>query len=131
MQRYNSDLANGYGNLVSRTLTLIAKTSAGAVEDCVEANSLVFYMPERMETHNHPANDELLGATEGQLLGWRMTQIIESVDKKFEQSSFSETLTTIAGAIASVDQFLTSRKPWAATETPLSGGPSLDPLHRL
>ncbi len=120
VQRYNSDLANGYGNLVSRTLTLIAKTSAGAVEDCVEANSLVFYMPERMETHNHPANDELLGATEGQLLGWRMTQIIESVDKKFEQSSFSETLTTIAGAIASVDQFLTSRKPWAATETPLS-----------
>jgi methionyl-tRNA synthetase len=120
VQRYNSDLANGYGNLVSRTLTLIAKTSGGTVDDCVEANSLVFYMPERKETHNHPASDELLGATEGQLLGWRMRQIVESVDKKFDQSSFSETLTTIAAAIASVDQFLTSRKPWAATETPLS-----------
>lgn len=47
VQRYNSDLANGYGNLVSRTLTLIAKTSSGVIEDCLEANSLVFYMPER------------------------------------------------------------------------------------
>ena len=46
VQRYNSDLANGYGNLVSRTLTLIAKTSSGIVEDCLEAKSLVFYMPE-------------------------------------------------------------------------------------
>ena len=39
--RYNADLANGYGNLVSRTLALIAKTSDGVVEDCLEANSLV------------------------------------------------------------------------------------------
>ena len=29
VQRYNSDLANGYGNLVSRTLTLIAKSFCG------------------------------------------------------------------------------------------------------
>jgi methionyl-tRNA synthetase len=118
--RYNADLANGYGNLVSRTLTLIAKSSAGTIEDCLEANSLVFYMPERKETHNHPANDELLSASEGQLLGWRMTAIIESFDRKLQQNSFADALTTIAAAIASVDQFLTSRKPWAATETELS-----------
>jgi methionyl-tRNA synthetase len=120
VQRYNSDLANGYGNLVSRTLTLILKTSAGQIEDCLEANSLVFYMPEKKETHNHPANDELLGASEGQMLGWQMGRVIESAGKKFEQNSFSEALTTIAAAIARVDQFLTSRKPWAATETELS-----------
>jgi len=120
VQRYNSDLANGYGNLVSRTLTLIAKTSAGVVEDCLEANSLVFYMPERKETHNHPANDELLSASEGQLLGWRMTEIAESFGKKIERSSFAEALATTSAAIASVDQFMTSRKPWAATETELS-----------
>jgi methionyl-tRNA synthetase len=120
VQRYNSDLANGYGNLVSRTLTLIAKTSSGTVEDCLEANSLVFYMPERKETHNHPANDELLSASEGQLLGWRMTEIVESFGKKIERSSFTEALATTSAAIASVDQFMTSRKPWAATETELS-----------
>jgi methionyl-tRNA synthetase len=120
VQRYNSDLANGYGNLVSRTLTLIAKTSSGIVEDCLEANSLVFYMPERKETHNHPANDELLSASEGQLLGWRMTEIAESFGKKIERSSFAEALATTSAAIASVDQFMTNRKPWAATETELS-----------
>jgi len=120
VQRYNSDLANGYGNLVSRTLTLIAKTSAGAVEDCLEANSLVFYIPETKETHNHPANEELLSASEGQLLGWRMTEIVESVSKKNQQNAFSEALTAIASAIALVDQFLTSRKPWSATESEFS-----------
>jgi methionyl-tRNA synthetase len=120
VQRYNSDLANGYGNLVSRTLTLVAKTSSGSVEDCLEANSLVFYMPEKLETHNHPANDEVLSASEGQLLGWRMNEIVESVGRSLEQNSFAETLTTIAAAIASVDQFLSNRKPWAATETELS-----------
>jgi methionyl-tRNA synthetase len=120
VQRYNSDLANGYGNLVSRTLTLIAKSSAGAVEDCLEANSLVFYMSETKETHNHPANEELLSASEGQLLGWRMTEIVESVSKKNQQNAFSEALTAVASAIALVDQFLTSRKPWSATESEFS-----------
>jgi methionyl-tRNA synthetase len=120
VQRYNSDLANGYGNLVSRTLTLIAKSSAGVVENCIEANSLVYYQPERKETRNHPANDELLSATEGQALGWSLSARIESVEKSFEQNSFAEALTTIAAAIAKVDQFLTSRRPWAATETELS-----------
>ena len=120
VQRYNSDLANGYGNLVSRTLTLIAKSSAGIVEDCLEANSLVYYQPERKETHNHPANDEVLAASEGQLLGWKMTEVVDSVGKKLEQNSFADALTAIAAAIASVDQFMTSRKPWAATETDLS-----------
>ena len=60
--RYNADLANGYGNLVSRTLALIAKTSGGVVEDCLEANSLVFYQPERLETPNHLASAEILAA---------------------------------------------------------------------
>ena len=31
VQRYNSDLANGYGNLVSRTLTMIGKYFDGVV----------------------------------------------------------------------------------------------------
>jgi methionyl-tRNA synthetase len=120
VQRYNADLANGYGNLVSRTLTLITKTSSATVEDCLEANSLVFYMPERKETHNHPANDELLGASEGQLLGWRLKEIVVWVEEKLSTNSFSEALAAIAGAIASVDRFLTARKPWNATETELS-----------
>ena len=118
--RYNADLANGYGNLVSRTLSLIMKTSANIVEDCLEANSLVSYLPELKETHNHPEREELLSASECQLLGWRMTEIITGVTKRFQQNAFTETLSLIASAVASVDQLLTSRKPWSATETELS-----------
>ena len=35
VQRYNSDLANGYGNLVSRTLTMIGKYFGGVVPEPV------------------------------------------------------------------------------------------------
>ena len=54
------------------------------------------------------------------MLGWKMTEVVESVSKKLEQNSFADALTAIAAAIASVDQFMTSRKPWAATESDLS-----------
>ena len=120
VQRYNSDLANGYGNLVSRTLNLIAQSSGGIVEDCLEANSLVFYMPEKKETHNHPANEELLSASEGQMIGWNLTEIVGTVSKKMEQNAFSEALAAVASGIALVDRFITSRKPWAATESEIS-----------
>ena len=33
MQRYNGDLANGYGNLVSRVVNMIHKYFEGAVPD--------------------------------------------------------------------------------------------------
>jgi methionyl-tRNA synthetase len=118
--RYNADLANGYGNLVSRTLSLIAKTSSGVVEDCLEANSLVYYLPELKETHNHPEMKETLSASEGQLVGWRMTEIVNLAHQRFEQNSFGDALALVSTAIATVDQLMTSRKPWSATETELS-----------
>ncbi|MBN9615049.1 MAG: methionine--tRNA ligase subunit beta [Acidobacteriales bacterium] len=39
VQRYNSDLANGYGNLVSRTLNLIHQNFAGIVPEDLEAQN--------------------------------------------------------------------------------------------
>jgi methionyl-tRNA synthetase len=118
--RYNADLANGYGNLVSRTLSLIAKTSSGVIEDCPEANSLVFYQAPRIETPSQPERQEILSASECQLLGWGMTEVVEAFAKNIERNAFSEALTSVARAIASVDGLLTSRKPWSATDTELS-----------
>jgi methionyl-tRNA synthetase len=118
--RYNADLANGYGNLVSRTLALIAKTSGGVIEDCLEANSLVFYQAERKETPNHPASPELLAASECQLLAWRLREIATALQQRFDERAFADALSLVSSAIASVDQLMTSRKPWAATETELS-----------
>ena len=120
VQRYNSDLANGYGNLVSRTLNLIHKTSDGVVEDCLEANSPVYYQPPQLETHNHPESPEVLAASECQILGWRISEVVERAGQKFEQNAFADVLTTISAGIALVDQLMTSRRPWAATETELS-----------
>jgi methionyl-tRNA synthetase len=118
--RYNADLANGYGNLVSRTLALIAKTSGGVVEDCLEANSLVFYQPKQIETPNHPESQEILAASECQVVAWRLREIASNVQKSFEERAFADALGSVASSIALIDQLMTSRKPWAATETDLS-----------
>ncbi len=115
--RYNADLANGYGNLVSRTLALIAKTSGGVIEGCLEANSLVFYQQQRKETPHHP---EVLGASECQLLTWRLREIASTLQQRLEERAFADALSLVASAIASVDQLMTLRKPWAATSTDLS-----------
>ena len=118
--RYNADLANGYGNLVSRTLALIAKTSGGVVEDCLEANSLVFYQAKQIETPNHPESREILAASECQIIAWRLREIASNVQKSLEERAFADALSSVASSIALVDQLMTSRKPWAATETELS-----------
>jgi methionyl-tRNA synthetase len=119
--RYNADLANGYGNLVSRALSMIAKTSPdGAIEDCLEANSMIFYLPELKETHNHPAQKELLSASECQLLGWQLVSFAGKIEQGISDRNFADALSGITTAIASVDQLLTSRKPWAATDTEIS-----------
>src|SRR6201996_7943930 len=48
VQRYNSDLANGYGNLVSRTLTMIGKYFDGVVPEAVgiQADSIATRIPD-------------------------------------------------------------------------------------
>jgi methionyl-tRNA synthetase len=118
--RYNADLANGYGNLVSRTLSLIAKTSSGVIEDCSEANSLIFYQAPRIETPSQPEKQEILSASECQSLGLGITQVVNAFATHMERNAFSDALTVVARAIASVDGLLTSRKPWSATDTEIS-----------
>ena len=120
--RYNADLANGYGNLVSRTLSLIVKSSGGIVEDCPEANSLVFYQAPRIETPSQPERTEVLAASEGQTLGWAVLRATESFHESLERNSLADALGLVARTISAVDGFITSRKPWAATETDISQG---------
>ncbi len=118
--RYNADLANGYGNLVSRTLNLIAKTSNGVVEDCLEANSMVAYHPALAETNEHRGQGELLAGSECQLFAWRLRELADKSQRQLDALAPSDALATLATAIASVDGLMTSRKPWAATETDIS-----------
>jgi methionyl-tRNA synthetase len=83
--RYNADLANGYGNLVSRVLKLIE----GAVEVASEQSAA-------------PAGALQQAAEE----------CIRCVRAGFEEFRFSNLTSDIAGFIAAVDGMLTSVAPW-------------------
>jgi methionyl-tRNA synthetase len=93
VQRYNSDLANGLGNFVSRVLTMIANYCGGVIPNFHEQGKL----PER--THGSD-----LTAT------WQKT--LEDINSQYDQFKFSGALERIWELIAGVDIFLTLKKPW-------------------
>ncbi|HWZ32350.1 MAG TPA: methionine--tRNA ligase [Bryobacteraceae bacterium] len=84
VERYNSDLANGLGNLASRTLTMIHQYRAGVVPDCPGDSKI--------------AQD----ATEA---------TAHALDH-FDKLDFSVAIEVIRGLIARVDKFIVERAPW-------------------
>ena len=86
VQRYNSDLANGYGNLVSRTLAMIGKYFDGVV-------------PERPSQLNEPLLEKF-ESVQGEFAS------------SFESLEFSRTLEAAWSLVAAVDGFLTMKAPW-------------------
>ena len=87
--RYNSDLANGLGNLASRTAALIEKNFSGKIPKATERRP----------------QDEALAKEVQVAIG----EALES----FENLSFARALETIWGVIASADKYLTTEQPWA------------------
>jgi methionyl-tRNA synthetase len=87
--RYNSDLANGLGNLASRTAAMIEKSFEGKVPKPVERKP----------------QDEAL-AKEAQ-------DAIGEVLERYNKMEFARALETIWGVIAAADKYLTTEQPWA------------------
>jgi methionyl-tRNA synthetase len=87
--RYNSELANGLGNLASRTAALIEKTFAGKIPKPAQ----------------FAAQDDALA----KLVQTAIGEILES----YENFSFSRTLEQIWSVIAAADKYLTTEQPWA------------------
>ncbi len=87
VQRYNSDLANGYGNLASRTLTMIQKYFDGIVPAAAACDTALC---------EDAAN------------------YVETFGREFDALNFSKALESLWGMIGSVDGFLTARAPWKA-----------------
>ena len=88
VQRYNGDLANGYGNLVSRVVNMIHKYFGGVV-------------PEAGAT----------GAAEAAIHG-EAARVILEFNAQFETMDFARALETLWSLVAAVDGYLTSSAPW-------------------
>jgi methionyl-tRNA synthetase len=84
VQRYNSDLANGLGNLATRTLAMIHQNYSGAIP-------------------NGPGDPAIAQAA---------TLAVDSALDSLEWLNFSKALETIWGLISAVDKFIVERAPW-------------------
>ena len=88
VQRYNGDLANGYGNLVSRVVNMVHKYFGGVAPEV--------------------SND-----TEGEAVIRRTTtDVIAAFGPEFDALNFSEALKSLWLLVAETDGYLTANAPW-------------------
>ncbi|MGA8865449.1 MAG: methionine--tRNA ligase, partial [Candidatus Sulfotelmatobacter sp.] len=95
VQRYNSDLANGLGNLASRTLTMINRYFKGEVPYPSPGAA-------RMVADDTVAQAARLAILEFGIL--------------FNDFQFSRALETVWGLIATVDKYIVENEPWSLGE---------------
>jgi len=95
VQRYNSDLANGLGNLASRTLTMINRYFKGEV-------------PYPSRAASKMASDEAIAAL--------AQKTIREFGLMFDQFQFSRALESAWALIAAVDKYIVENEPWALGE---------------
>jgi methionyl-tRNA synthetase len=84
VQRYNSDLANGYGNLVSRTLSMVEKYFGGEIPFG------------RMDDR----------------VGFEIQLMTSTIWNNYDELDFSSLLHNISNIIRAADQHITSAAPW-------------------
>jgi len=93
LTRYNSDLANGLGNLASRTAAMIEKNFAGKIP---KAGKL------------EPRDETLARQTQS---------AIGDVLDYFEKMNFARALESLWSVIATADKYLTTEKPWSLSDS--------------
>ncbi len=122
LTRYNSDLANGLGNLASRTLAMIERYCGGDVPASPDPNSAtVSTAGSATGSAAGSAAASTAASTAGEAeaaLVAALSQLPAEVLKAYEELSFSRALELIWAAIAQVDGYLTIRKPWTLAENP-------------
>ncbi len=109
VQRYNADLANGYGNVVSRVLKLIEKKFGSGTaffqhpRISIMRNWLFLRRPDSKQPviSNNPY--EVFYAADGQHKIWNYT---------FSAGSYKNVLEGIFTAFGQVDEYLNLNKPW-------------------
>ncbi len=123
--RYNADLANGYGNLVSRVLNMIIQNRAGVVPEKRDWRNLISGLsePKHIDSDNprkrfSPGTDEVKQSST--LLASQFTQVVSTSD-------FLSSLNPIAAVTQQIDEYLSFSKPWElAKRTDSQNGQALD-----
>ena len=95
VQRYNSDLANGLGNLASRTLTMIKRYFGGEIPR----------PSSKLESGDNAVAD-------------LATKVIGGYNAFFDQQQFSRALETAWGLVAAVDKYIVENAPWSRARKP-------------
>ena len=95
VQRYNSDLANGLGNLASRTLTMITRYFKGEVPYPSHAAA------------REPADDAIAEIA---------ADVIGDFNQLFDTFQFSKALEACWGLVGAVDKYIVENEPWALGE---------------
>jgi methionyl-tRNA synthetase len=95
VQRYNADLANGLGNLASRTLTMITRYFKGEVP-----------YPSRAATRTAEENTIVETAS----------RTVAEFNALFDQYQFSRALEVAWSLVGAVDKYIVETQPWALGE---------------
>ncbi|HUK87681.1 MAG TPA: methionine--tRNA ligase [Terriglobales bacterium] len=95
VQRYNADLANGLGNLASRTLAMIERYFRGEVP--------------------YPSSAVAKTAAE-EAIAQQAGEVVAGYCKLFDDYQFSRALETAWSLVATVDKYLVENEPWALAE---------------
>jgi len=93
VQRYNSDLANDLGNLLSRTTAMISKYRGGVV----------------------PSQGHAQGDDEVRQIASR---VIDSYRAQFDDYNFSRALENVWELISRVNKYIVENEPWVLAEKP-------------
>ena len=95
VQRYNSDLANGLGNLASRTLAMITRYFKGEI-------------PYPSHTAAHTPEEDLVATL--------AKHTIKEFHELFGQYQFSRALELAWALVAAVDKYIVENEPWSLAE---------------
>ena len=89
VQRYNGDLANGYGNLVSRVVNMVHKYFGGVVPEAGAETAAEDCVARKVQT-----------------------RAIAAFGPAFDELNFSEALKSLWTLVAETDGYLTANAPW-------------------